>query len=102
MYTESKLNNDTFHMDSVYACAACCVCTHLLPPMFHPPTMDACRARRTVENKLFAGDERLEDVETELRAAKQAAQEWEARYEEVCLSPWSLLYPCCLFQIYII
>ena len=41
------------------------------------------RVRRTVENKLFAGDERLEDVETEMRAAKLAAQEWEARYEEV-------------------
>ncbi|KAK7486764.1 hypothetical protein BaRGS_00021911, partial [Batillaria attramentaria] len=40
------------------------------------------RVRRMVENKLFAGDERLEDIETELRGAKQAAQEWEARYEE--------------------
>lgn len=45
------------------------------------------RVRRTVENKLFAGDERLEDVETELRAAKQTAQEMESRYEEVCSQP---------------
>ena len=43
------------------------------------------RVRRTTENKLNAGDERLEDIETELRASKQAAQEWEARYDEVCI-----------------
>lgn len=41
------------------------------------------RQRRTVENKLNAGDERLEEAETLLRQARQVASESEARYDEV-------------------
>ena len=71
----------------LHAGVSVCVSTPYPPPPAVCVCLPPCRVRRTVENKLFAGDERLEDLETELRAAKQAAQEWEARYEEVCVPP---------------
>ena len=74
-------------MHVLHAGVSMCVPTPYPLPHAACVARPPCRVRRTVENKLFAGDERLEDVETELRAAKQAAQEWEARYEEVCLPP---------------
>ena len=44
------------------------------------------RQRRTVENKMYAGDERLEEAESLLKQARQVANEAETRYDEVCSS----------------
>lgn len=41
------------------------------------------RQRRICENKLFAGDERLEEFSTLLKQTRQVASESETRYDEV-------------------
>lgn len=81
----THVNTETVHV--LHAGVPLCVPTPYPPPRVAARRPSTNRVRRTVENKLYAGDERLEDVETEMRAAKQAAQEWEARYEEVCVPP---------------
>lgn len=55
----------------------------VFPLCLHALFIHELRQRRTVENKLCAGDERLEEAEIHLRQARQVASEAEARYDEV-------------------